>query len=139
MQAGAATCTAIEKQAGNGPVTLEIRGFNCTMQLHVSSDPVGAPIFYRDVPRMPSETQKGFIKPLAAEAVPLIEWRMRNVADSSSPVLMTGLHACANRHSFAGNGKTLGLAMDCPQSDKGLCAIVPVQRQMTTRTEDTIS
>ena len=48
------------------------------MELHVSADPVGAPIFYRDVPLMPSETEKGFIKPLAATAVPLIAWRMRN-------------------------------------------------------------
>ncbi len=33
--------------------------------MSVSADPVNAPIFYRDVPLMPSETEKGFIKPLA--------------------------------------------------------------------------
>ena len=38
------------------------------MQMSVSADPVNAPIFYRDVPLMPSETEKGFIKPLADSA-----------------------------------------------------------------------
>ena len=74
-------------------------------EISVSSDPVGAPIFYRDVPLMPSETEKGFIKPLASSAIPLIEWRMRNVADDSSHIVMTDLHSCANCHSFAANGK----------------------------------
>jgi hypothetical protein len=40
--------------------------------IRISADPVGAPIFYRDVPLMPSETEKGVIKPLAVKAVPLI-------------------------------------------------------------------
>jgi tetratricopeptide (TPR) repeat protein len=107
--------------------------------MRVSADPVGAPIFYRDVPLMPSETEKGFIKPLASGAVPLIEWRMRNVADASSHVVMTGLHTCANCHSFSANGKTLGLDMDGPQNDKGLYTLVPVQQKMTVRNEDMIS
>ena len=88
---------------------------------------------------MPSETEKGFIKPLATSAIPLIAWRMRNVADSSSHVVMTDLHTCANCHSFAGNGKTLGLDMDGPQNDKGLYAMVPVAKKMTIGTEDMVS
>src|ERR1039458_1291768 len=31
--------------------------------IETSKDPVGAPIFYRDVPLMPSEVEKGVIKP----------------------------------------------------------------------------
>jgi len=144
-----ATWTAIKKQSGAGAVTVTIRGFAAggvgapvsqgSMQMHVSADPVAAPIFYRDVPLMPSETEKGFIKPLAASAVPLIAWRMRNVADTSSHVVMTGLHTCANCHSFSANGKTLGLDMDGPQNDKGLYTLAPVQRKMTIRNENTIS
>jgi tetratricopeptide (TPR) repeat protein len=109
------------------------------MQLTVSRDPVGAPIFYRDVPLMPSATEKGVIKPLAQSAVPLIEWRMRNLADSSSHVVMTDLHSCANCHSFSRDGKTLGLDMDGPQNNKGLYALVPVAQKMTVRTQDMIS
>ena len=144
-----ATWTTMKKQAGNGAVTITIRGYasadgrqavsSGAMQMHVSADPVNAPIFYRDVPLMPSETEKGFIKPLAANAVPLIAWRMRNVADAQSHVVMTGLHTCANCHSFAANGKTLGLDMDGPQNDKGLYALAPVAKKMTIGTENMVS
>src|ERR1039458_6229019 len=145
----AATWADIENQAGAGAITVSIRGFaapdsatpisSATMEMRVSADPVGAPIFYRDVPLMPSETEKGFIKPLATGAIPLIEWRMRNVADPSSHIVMTDLHTCANCHSFAANGKTLGIDMDGPQNDKGLYAMVPIQKKMTIRNEDTVS
>jgi len=145
----APTWAAIKKQAGTGVVTIAIRGYAAgslgqqdsqgVIQLYVSTDPVNAPIFYRDVPLMPSETEKGFIKPLATSAIPLIAWRMRNVADASSHVVMTDLHTCANCHSFSGNGKTLGLDMDGPQNDKGLYAMVPVAEKMRIRTEDMVS
>ncbi len=148
-----ATWAAIKSAAGAGAVSISIRGIagdsstglkqepisQGSTEISVSSDPVGAPIFYRDVPLMPSETEKGFIKPLATAAIPLIEWRMRNVADDSSHVVMTDLHSCANCHSFAANGKTLGLDMDGPQNDKGLYAMVPVAKKMTIRNEDMIS
>src|ERR1700733_3480827 len=145
----AALWAALKRQAGDGAVTITIRGYanvdtqhalsKGTMQMYVSADPVNAPIFYRDVPLMPSETEKGFIKPLAASAVPLIAWRMRNVADLQSHVVMTGLHTCANCHSFAANGKTLGLDMDGPQNDKGLYALTPVAKKMTIGTENMVS
>jgi tetratricopeptide (TPR) repeat protein len=138
----------IKHAAGAGSISISIRGLAVdgntaisqgSTEISVSSDPVGAPIFYRDVPLMPSESEKGFIKPLATAAIPLIEWRMRNVADDSSHVVMTDLHSCANCHSFAANGKTLGLDMDGPQNDKGLYAMVPVAKKMTIRNEDMIS
>mgnify|MGYP001818143084 CR=1 FL=1 len=40
--------------------------------LTTSEDPVGAPIFYRDVPLMPSATTEGVIQPLDPGAVPLL-------------------------------------------------------------------
>src|ERR1017187_2862396 len=88
---------------------------------------------------MPSATEKGVIKPLAPSAVPLIEWRMRDISEPSSHVVMTDLHSCANCHSFSRDGKTLGLDMDGPQNDKGLYALVPVAAKMTVRTQDMIS
>jgi tetratricopeptide (TPR) repeat protein len=145
----AATWAAIRQRAVEHPATIAITGYaegNPTqplsrgaMQLTVSRDPVGAPIFYRDVPLMPSSTEKGVIKPLAASAIPLIEWRMRNISEPSSHVVMTDLHSCANCHSFSRDGKTLGLDMDGPQNDKGLYALVPVAQKMTVRTQDMIS
>ena len=52
--------------------------------IRTSKDPVGAPVFYRDVPLMPTETQTGQIKPLAPGAVRLIRWRLLNVGDPRS-------------------------------------------------------
>jgi tetratricopeptide (TPR) repeat protein len=142
----AATWAAIKRQAGPGAVTIDISGLDAgaavsraSMEIHVSAEPVGAPIFFRDVPLMPTDSEKGFIKPLASSAIPLINWSMRNVADDKSHVVMHDLHTCANCHSFSANGKTLGLDMDGPQNDKGLYAMVPVAEKMTIRNEDMVS
>jgi hypothetical protein len=42
--------------------------------IRTSKDPAGAPVFYRDVPLMPTETEKGQIQPLASTALPLVAW-----------------------------------------------------------------
>jgi len=145
----ATTWAAIRAHAVEHAATITISGYaesdqrqpvsRGAMHLTVSRDPVGAPIFYRDVPLMPSATEKGVIKPLAPSAVPLIEWRMRNISEPTSHVVMTDLHSCANCHSFSLDGKTLGLDMDGPSNNKGLYALVPVAEKMTVRTQDMIS
>jgi Flp pilus assembly protein TadD len=145
----AATWSTIKEHSVNRPATIVItghrRGDSKTIvsrgqaSIQTSSDPVGAPILYRDVPLMPSESEKGVIKPLAPQAVPLIAWRLRSVGDKESRVLMEGLHTCANCHSFSADGKTLGLDMDGPRNEKGLYAIVKVQPQMTIRNEDLVT
>jgi tetratricopeptide (TPR) repeat protein len=145
----AETWSTIKKQSAASSATITINGFTAgdssrpvsrgSMQIHLSTDPVGAPIFYRDVPLMPSKQNNGAIKPLAAEAVPLIAWRMRNVGEPSSRVVMGDLHSCANCHSFSGDGKTMGMDMDGPENDKGIYALVPVRQQMTIRNQDMIS
>ena len=104
-----------------------------------SKDPVGAPIFYRDVPLMPSETQKGVIKPLAAAALPLIAWRLRNVSQTSSRLLLTGMHSCANCHSFSLDGKTLGMDLDGPAANKSMFALASIRPEMAIRNEDVIA
>jgi len=107
--------------------------------IETSADPVGAPIFYRDVPLMPSELEKGVIKPLAQNAIPSIGWRLRNIAESRSRLVLEGLHTCANCHSFSLDGKTLGMDVDGPDNDKGTYAIVPVTPQVTIRNEDVMT
>ena len=85
-----------------------------SVTIHTSKDEVGAPIFYRDVPLMPTQTQTGIIQPLAAEAVRLIAWRLRNIAEPRSRLMMEGVPMCANCHSFSKDGKTLGMdRTDC--------------------------
>ena len=107
--------------------------------IHTSQDPVGAPVFYRDVPLMPSETEKGIIKPLASSAIPLIQWRLRDIGKTDSRVVLKDMVTCANCHSFSRDGKTMGMDMDGPANDKGLYAVVPVQPQMVINTTDMVN
>jgi tetratricopeptide (TPR) repeat protein len=143
----AAEWASVRNNSVDSPATILLRGYSSSgrqlsegsLSLTVSRDPVGAPIFYRDVPLMPSAGEKGVIKPLEQNAVPLIAWRMRDLAEPASHVVMTGLHSCANCHSFSADGRTLGLDMDGPQNDKGLYAVVPVAPRMSVRAQDMIS
>lgn len=138
----------IKKRSVRRPAMVTITGFadaareravsRGSVTIRTSGDPVGAPIFYRDVPLMPSELEKGVIKPLAPAAVPLIAWRLRNVGEPQSRLLMQGLHTCANCHSFSRDGKTMGMDLDGPQNDKGLYAIVPVKPEMVIRNENVV-
>ena len=106
--------------------------------IQISKDPVGAPIFYRDVPLMPTETQVGVIKPIATEAVRLIAWRLRNVAEPRSRLLLTGLPMCANCHSFSNDGKTLGMDLDGLQNNRGMYTLTQVKPATLIRNEDVI-
>ncbi|MBZ5620283.1 MAG: tetratricopeptide repeat protein [Acidobacteriia bacterium] len=110
-----------------------------SVAIQTSKDPVGAPIFYRDVPLMPSEVEKGVIKPLAPAAIPLIAWRLRDISEPRSKVVLEGMHTCANCHSFSADGKTIGMDLDGPQNDKGLYAISAVAPRMVIRNEDVIT
>ena len=126
------TITGVSEDGSDRPLS---RG---RVTIRSSRDPVGAPIFYRDVPLMPSEVEKGVIKPLAAAAIPLIAWRLRDIGEPRSQLMMEGLHTCANCHSFSRDGKTLGMDMDGPQNDKGMYALVPISKKMSIRDQDVI-
>lgn len=101
--------------------------------VRVSKDPVGAPIFYRDVPLMPNRNTKGVIEPLAERAVPLICWRLRDLKKPESKIVLPSMPTCGNCHSFSNDGRFLGMDMDGPAGDKGAYAVVPVQKQMVIR------
>ena len=138
---------AIKRHSVKGAAVVEITGLDAAgrvvsagqVTLTTSTDPVGAPIFYRDVPLMPSEGAKHVVQPLAPSKMSLIAWRLRDVSKPESRLLMTGLHTCANCHSFSVDGKTMGMDVDGPGNDKGLYAVVPVQEHMAIRNEDTVS
>jgi Flp pilus assembly protein TadD len=143
------TWEKIKKHSVTGPAQIVITGFSRSdpkhalpsgqVSIQTSTDPVGAPIFYRDVPLMPSETEKGVIKPLAANAIQLIQWRLRSIDQPHSHVVLEGMHTCANCHSFSLDGKTMGIDMDGPRNDKGLYALVSVKPQITIGNKDMVS
>ena len=140
---------AIKKHSVAGAAVVTISGFSAQdakhavssgrMTMRTSKDPVDAPVFYRDVPLMPSETQKGIIKPLDPAAIPLIQWRLRDIRKTQSRVVLKNMPTCANCHSLSRDGRTMGMDMDGPANDKGLYAVVPVKPQMTINTSDMIT
>ncbi len=89
------------------------------VQFSVSSDPVGAPIFYRDVPLPFRHVLKN---------IDSIRWHLGEVSSYRPPVLLTGMKVCGNCHSFTPDGTTLAMDVDYG-SDKGSYVIAPVRPQ----------
>ena len=108
--------------------------------IRISKDPVGAPIFYRDVPLMPEEAEKGVIKPLGSSALPLIAWRLRNVGRERSSRATVARHPTVRQLPFFQwrMARFLAMDLDGPQNDKGLYAIAPIHPQTSIRNEDVI-
>ena len=144
----AATWRTIQRHSVASAATVIILGFRGngggqpvsrgSIAIHTSRDAVGAPIFYRDVPLMPSELEKGVIKPLAAQALPLVAWRVRNVGEARSRVVMENLPVCANCHSFSSDGKTMGMDLDGLQGNRGMYILAPVAPEVTIRQQEIV-
>ena len=135
------TWAEIKKHSVKGPATVTITGFrgektgdpvsSGQVNIQTSKDPVGAPIFYRDVPLIPTpadQGERGVIKPLPDSVLPKIKWRLRYISGTENKVVMDGLPTCANCHSIARDGKTLGIDVDGPQNDKGLYGLIPIHK-----------
>ncbi len=131
------TVDGLDAPPGSGVATRVVsRG---SVAFRVSSDPVDAPIFYRDVPLMPARTREGVIKPLAPAAVPLVKWRLRDVSKPASRIVMENLPTCANCHSFSADGARLSMDVDGPDGDKGAHTVTPVRPRMTIDRDDVFS
>jgi Tfp pilus assembly protein PilF len=143
------TWQTIKRRSVANAATVTITGFRDAapeqsvsrgrVAIWTSKDPVGAPIFYRDVPLMPApQAETGVIKPLAAEALPLVAWRLRNVGETRSRVVMENLPVCANCHSFSRDGKTMGMDLDGLQNNRGMYFLASVAPEMAIRKPDVI-
>jgi tetratricopeptide (TPR) repeat protein len=131
----------IKKRSSEGPAMLTISGFasqkdskvlsSARTTFETSKDPVGAPIFYRDVPLIPpppESERRGVIKPLPDSVLPKIRWELRYINETKSHLMMTNLPTCGNCHSFSSDGKVMGIDVDGPANDKGLYALVPLKK-----------
>jgi Flp pilus assembly protein TadD len=145
----AASWARIKQHSAKSPATVVIKGFSGdddiqpvssgSVTLTTSTDPVGAPIFYRDVPLVtPPKSEAGSIQPLPASTLPLIKWRLRDISQPESRVVMEKLYTCANCHSFSRDGKTMGIDVDGPKNDKGLYALVPIEKNMAIRNRNVL-
>ncbi len=99
------------------------------ISIKTSDDPVGAPLFYREV-NLP------FID--AVKDPSRIRWRFGTVSSEQPPVVLENLPVCGNCHSFSADGETIGMDVDYANS-KGSYVITDVAEQMLLATSDIIT
>ncbi len=100
------------------------------LSFRTSPDPVGAPLFYREV-----------ILPFAeADQYPQrIRWRFGTIDSSQPPpIVLQNLPVCANCHSFTADGGTLAMDADYAHN-KGAYLITRVRQEMVLTPGDIIS
>ncbi len=96
----------------------------------VSEDPVGAPLFYREV-NLP------FIE--AVKDPSKIRWRFGTVdSKEAPPVVLENLPVCGNCHSFSADGEILGMDVDYA-NDKGSYAVAEVAGEIELSRENIFS
>ena len=100
-----------------------------SMSFRTSGDPVGAPLFYREVCLPFLEAEKRLSR---------IRWRFGSIGSGLPPVVLEGLPVCGNCHSFSGDGKTLAMDVDYA-SRKGSYVITEVKRHMELARRDIIT
>lgn len=139
----AAIWSSIQMHSVAAPATITITGYRngqpwsrSRSTFATSKDEVSAPIFYRDVPLMPTANTSGQVSPLANGSIPLIHWRLRDIRKPQSHTVLKDMPTCANCHSFSADGSTMGMDIDGPANDKGLYAVVPVRKQININSKD---
>ena len=125
------TWRRVKAGAREAPVRVTIVGLDreaphtvrsaATIHLRTAPDPVGAPLFYREV-NLP------FIE--AVKDPSHIRWRFGAVGTPGGPpVVLSGLPVCGNCHSFSADGAVMGMDVDYASS-KGSYALVDVARDI---------
>jgi len=100
------------------------------ISIKTSKDPVGAPLFYREV-NLP------FID--AVKDPSHIRWRFGSISSPQQPpIILENLPVCGNCHSFPSNGQTLAMDVDYANS-KGSYVVTQVAEQMTLTPKDIIT
>ena len=100
------------------------------VSIRTSKDPVGSPIFYRDVPLPFKE---------ALEHLDAIRWRLGSVSSVEPPrTLLDKMPVCGNCHSFSADGSILAMDVDYG-TDKGAYIITKVMPETVFESDKVIS
>jgi len=100
------------------------------ISIKTSKDPVGAPLFYREV-NLP------FVN--AVKDPSHIRWRFGSISSPKRPpIILKNLPVCGNCHSFSADGQILAMDIDYA-NDKGSYVITQVAEQMVLATRDIIT
>jgi tetratricopeptide (TPR) repeat protein len=101
-----------------------------SVSIATSRDPVGAPLFYREVNLPFSDAVKDPSR---------IRWRFGSIAGPQQPpVVLQNLPVCGNCHSFSREGSVLGMDVDYA-NDKGSYAIAEMGREIILDTSKIIT
>lgn len=101
-----------------------------TIYFTTSKDPVGAPIFYREV-NLPFQD--------AVKDPTKISWRFGEISSKKQPpTILNNLPVCGNCHSFSSNGSLLGMDVDYA-NDKGSYTLIHTNKEMTLEKKNIIS
>ena len=130
----------IRREAGEDWVKLTVIGFDFEdpeklraageVSFRFSRDPVGAPLFYREV-NLP------FIE--AVKDPSRIRWRFGGVdSNAAPPVVLENLPVCGNCHSFSADGRIMGMDVDYA-NDKGSYAVTEVSSDVELTSENVFS
>jgi tetratricopeptide (TPR) repeat protein len=76
------------------------------------------------------------VQPLKQEALPLIQWRLRDLSKPAAPVVMEFLPTCGNCHSFSRDARVMSMDIDGPDGDKGAHVVKDVTAHMVVEKQD---
>jgi tetratricopeptide (TPR) repeat protein len=100
------------------------------VRISTSKDPVGAPLFYREVNLPFAEAVKDPSR---------IRWRFGAISSPEPPrVVLEHLPVCGNCHSFSQDGRVLGMDVDYA-NNKGSYVITRVAKEMALAPSDIIT
>ena len=117
---------AIKHRSAAGKATVTVAGLRDdgsqalrgSVSIRTAKEPVGAPLFYREVPLPFSEAVKDPSR---------IRWRFGPVSSATQPPVVLGnLPVCGNCHSFSADGRQFGMDVDYA-NDKGSYILSAIQ------------
>lgn len=117
--------------SGMRATTSDVVLSQCSVNIRTSADPVGSPLFYREV-NLP------FISAVKNPAA-YIRWRFGAIsAKEAPPIVLDRLPVCGNCHSFSADGSLLGMDVDYA-NDKGSYAMARVGEEMVLDEREVIT
>lgn len=127
----------IKSRSTIAPATIHIIGTDhfkayslASIRIQTSPDPVGSPIFYREV-NLPFQQ--------AVKDPSRIRWRFGSVATRQAPpIVLQNMPVCGNCHSFSADGSVLGMDVDYA-NNKASYVLTTTAPEMTLATSDIIT
>lgn len=130
----------IKKESVTRPAVVTVIGFDeknkneiisgAKVQFSISTDSVGAPVFFRAVP-LPFK--------FATSHLDSIKYMLGDISSAEKPkTLLENLPVCGNCHSFSPDGKNFAMDVDA-FGDKGSYLISKVGKEVTMRPESFIT